>query len=141
MTQSMCRECFLNLNLLSPLGFVINKSKSIFILTKVCRILSFIFHTIFFLVSIPADKRNNLLQLTSIFFNLNFLLDSFCKFYWFPYFCLSSCTIWLYNILVLHTKILKTEKFLGFSAAGDNFNARILLPSLIKKDFMENCGN
>lgn len=57
--------------LLSSLGFIINKDKSMFSPSQLCRFLGFLIDSVNFSVSIPPDKRSKLLEMTSSFLNMS----------------------------------------------------------------------
>jgi len=92
-------------NLLSSLGFMINKHKSRLTPVKSCRFLGFIIDTDYFAISIPPDRRNNLLQMT-----LTMLGKTRCKVRELASYIgslISVCPAVQYGIL--HTKILERE--------------------------------
>jgi len=62
------------MNLLVSLSFTINNRKSVLTPTKTCRFLGFLFDTKHFVITIPPDRRDNLLSMT-----LNMLSRDSCK--------------------------------------------------------------
>lgn len=91
------------LDLLSILGFVINKRKSVLTSAQSCRFLGFIFDTQSFSISIPPSKRTKLLQKT-----LTILNKKICSIYFLTNFIgslVSVCSAVKYGML--HTKILE----------------------------------
>lgn len=132
-SYSQCKEnVSATLHLLSTLGFVFNKSKSVLVPARSCRFLGFTFDTERFSISIPSDKRNKLLQLT-----LNILGKRSCKIWFLASFIgslISVCPAVKYGML--HTKLLEREKFLALSVANDNFEAHVSLSSSIREDLM-----
>ncbi|XP_070527733.1 uncharacterized protein [Cardiocondyla obscurior] len=67
--SSSYKQCYENVistvNLLSELGFLINREKSMLEPAKSCKFLGFIFDTELFAISIPSDKRSHLLELVN----------------------------------------------------------------------------
>ncbi|KYN08463.1 hypothetical protein ALC62_00555, partial [Cyphomyrmex costatus] len=119
-------------DLLSSLGFLVNKRKGIFTPSRSCRFLGFLFDTDSFTVSIPPDKREKLLQMT-----LNMLSKSRCKIRYLASYIgslISVCPAVQYGIL--HTKILERTKFLALSSSGDNFEAQLPLPVSLREDLL-----
>ncbi|XP_036146143.1 uncharacterized protein LOC118646722 [Monomorium pharaonis] len=118
------------LNLLSSLGFIVNKRKSSLSPQRSCRYLGFIFDTDHFSISIPQDKRSKLLHRT-----LDLLTRSACKIRFLASYIgslISICPAVQYGLL--HTKILEREKFLALAALDGDFEARMTLPASIKED-------
>jgi len=62
------------MKLLFSLGFIINNRKSVLTPTKACRFLGFMFDTKHFAISIPPNRRSNLLHMT-----LDMLNRDHCK--------------------------------------------------------------
>ncbi|XP_070529823.1 uncharacterized protein [Cardiocondyla obscurior] len=120
------------LNLLSDLGFLVNREKSVLIPSTSCRFLGFLFDTRSFSIAIPPDRRTHLLKLTSAF-----LSKKSCKIREFASFIgslVSVCPAVLYGIL--HTKLLERVKFRALLDADDNFNAQMTLPVSIREDLI-----
>lgn len=123
---------YITSEILTSLGFIINKRKSVLLPTRSCRFLGFIFDSDRFAMLIPADKRSKLLLRT-----LDILSKKSCKIRFLASFIgslISICSAVQYGIL--HTKSLEREKFLALSAANENFEARMALPASIKEDLL-----
>jgi len=119
-------------NLLSSLGFIINKHKSKLTPAKSCKFLGFIIDTEYFAISIPADRRNSLLQMT-----LAILDKKRCKVRELASYIgslISICPAVQYGIL--HTKILEREKFLALTSSNDDFEAQMHLPPSLREDLL-----
>lgn len=118
--------------LLTSLGFLINRDKSVLVPARSCRFLSFIFDTDSFSVSIPPDKRNRFLQLTLVI-----LKKKSCKIRFLASYIdslISVCPAVQYGIL--HTKILEREKFFALLRADGDFEDKMPLPLIIREDLL-----
>lgn len=120
------------MELLSSLGFLINKRKSVLIPSRACQFLGFVFDTDSFSVSIPPDRRKKLLQKT-----LDMLSRDSCRIRHLASYIgslISVCPAVQYGML--HTKILEREKFLALTSAKENFEARMSLPASLTEDLV-----
>lgn len=120
------------INILESLGFIINREKSALVPVRSCCFLGFIVDTEYFTISIPADRRDNLLQST-----LKMLSKTHCKIKILASFIgslIAVCPAVQYGML--HTKLLEREKFLALASSGNNFEARMSLPVSLGKDLL-----
>jgi len=100
--------------------------------TKTYRFLGILFDTKHFSITIPPDRRDNLLFMT-----FDMLSRKRCKVRLLASYIgslISICPAVQYGML--HTKILEREKFLALLATGNNFEARIPLPPSIREDLL-----
>ncbi|XP_067205411.1 uncharacterized protein [Linepithema humile] len=130
--EQCMRNIKMTTSLLSSLGFIINKRKSVLAPTNTCKYLGFIFDSRLCSIMIPPDRRENLLRMTLVL-----LKKKRCKIRLLAIYIgslISVCPAVQYGLL--HTKVLEREKFLDLTASEDNFEAQIPLPVSIREDLL-----
>lgn len=130
-TEAQCfRHTEITTDLLTSLGFIINKEKSKLKPAKVCKYLGFIFNTENMSLGIPNDKR------TKIFSAIQDMKQmKACKIRHFAKFVgylVSVCPAIKYS--QLYTKCFEREKFLALKSSNQNYNRWMKLPKSIKGD-------
>lgn len=126
-------ECRRNVNetckLLECLGFVLNKQKSVLHPQQTCRFLGFLYNTVDLTLSLPSDKRSNILRLIHKFMNLP--TCSIREFSQLIGVLVAACPSVKYGWL--YTKSLERIKFLALQEHG-TYEAKIKLPISILPD-------
>lgn len=124
-------ECLTNVNetikLFQSLGFVINFDKSTLEPKQKCKFLGFIFDSTDLSISLPQEKRLNIITLLNSF-KLHCSIRDFAKLIGT---LTSACPATKYGWM--YTKILERQKFLALQRNLD-YDAKITLPNIVSKD-------
>lgn len=117
--------------LLEKLGFIINNTKSNSEPNKVCTFLGFVFDSSKMCLTLPAEKRNRIKQLSNKF--LNKKKCTIREFASYTGLLTSACPAVKYGWV--YTKLLEREKFLALNYSN-NYNKHMILPNNIKSDLI-----